>query len=181
MHCSCQGRLPRWPFSKSHAQHRLLLAGQAGGTLMSVLGRPASCQLRIGSVDLSSAAPRYAMLWSSRKMRQSRSVMSSRAFSDQCEPTCSMQPVCGQPLQLLCQRPCAACTDTAVQPSSLQHEQQFVHIQPSFRCNVLASGTMTAALQCCNDDKAARSLTPLLEQSESVLRRAGRAFMLDLS
>ena len=52
---------------------------------MSTLGRSASSQLRMGSTVLT---PRYAMLKSSRKMRQSRSVMSARAFSLQCFSPC---------------------------------------------------------------------------------------------
>jgi hypothetical protein len=93
--------------------------GNARGTLSSVLGRPASCQLRMGNVELSSAAPRYAMLWSSRKMRQSRSVMSSRAFSDQCDPTCSMSRLQFGHFELCRQqavrvlRPCNATPSTA--------------------------------------------------------------------
>ena len=46
---------------------------------MSSFGRDASFQLRMGSVP--PALPLYAMLKSSRKMRQSRSVISSRACS----------------------------------------------------------------------------------------------------
>ena len=44
-------------------------------------GIPASLQLRIG---VGRRPPRVVMLWSSRKMRQSRSVISAADFSDQC-------------------------------------------------------------------------------------------------
>ena len=62
------------------------LPGQARArTFMSGSGKRASFQLRMGSVP--PALPLYAMLKSSRKMRQSRSVISSTSFSVQCFST----------------------------------------------------------------------------------------------